>query len=136
MNREITGHCLCGQVRYRALRAPERVGHCHCDMCRRASGAVAFTLAVFERDDVQWEGNLKRYRSSATVSRGFCAECGSPLTYEPATRPTKVLISVGSMDDPDQVPAEFNIFTREKISWLQLDEHLERFPGWKEEQAP
>ena len=131
-NREITGHCLCGQVRYRARRAPERVGHCHCDMCRRASGAIAFTLAVFERYDVQWEGNLKHYRSSDAASRGFCAECGSPMTYEPHGRPGKILISVGSLDEPDRVPAEFSIFTSEQIPWLKLDQHLAQFHGWYE----
>ena len=133
MSDDITGRCLCGQVRYRARAAPERVGHCHCYMCRRASGAVAFTLAVFERDTVEWEGTVKQYRSSATVSRGFCPECGSPLTYEPTNRPTKVLISIGTMDAPNEMPAEFNIFTRERIEWLRLDEHLEQFPGWKDD---
>ena len=133
MNTYVTGQCLCGQVRYRAARAPERAGHCHCDMCRRASGAVAFTLAVFERDDIEWHGTVKHYQSSATAKRGFCAECGSALTYEPTKRPSKVMISIGTMDNPEQVPAEFNIFTRERISWLRLDEHLEDFSGSMDE---
>lgn len=126
----ITGRCLCGQVCYQTNGPPERVGHCHCDMCRRASGAVAFTLAVFDRDQVQWQGQLKHYQSSKTASRGFCAQCGTPLTYEPINRPTKVLISLGSMDEPDKTPAEFSLFTREKIKWLHLDEDLIQYPGW------
>ena len=130
MDDVLTGRCLCGQTRYRATKAPERVGHCHCDMCRRASGAVALTLAVFERDAVEWEGSLKHYRSSQTASRGFCSRCGSPLTYEPDNRPTKILISVGSMDKPERTPAEFSIFTNEKIAWLRLDEHLDQHPQW------
>ena len=99
-------------------------------MCRRASGAIAFTLAVFKRDQVHWQGQLTHYRSSDTASRGFCAKCGTPLTYEPTKRATEVLISVGSMDNPDMAPAGFSIFAREKISWVKLDEHLVQYPAW------
>ena len=49
----ITGACLCGAVRFEASVPPRRVTHCHCGMCRRASGAAVATFATFESDKVR-----------------------------------------------------------------------------------
>ncbi|MCH7570537.1 MAG: GFA family protein, partial [Deltaproteobacteria bacterium] len=69
---EITGGCLCGDVRFYASGPPRRVTHCHCDMCRRAVGAVVATFATFKSSRVDWRGQLARYDSSDRAWRGFC----------------------------------------------------------------
>ena len=71
MSTGIAGSCLCGRVRFEASRPPRRVTHCHCDMCRRATGAVAGTFAAFESDAVRWIGEPARYDSSERAWRGF-----------------------------------------------------------------
>ena len=38
------------------------------------------------------------------ASRGFCACCGTPLTYEGHTTPDKIDVTICSLDDPNAAP--------------------------------
>jgi hypothetical protein len=49
------GGCLCGAVRFEARGEPTGSSHCHCEMCRRASGAPVVTFIGFAKDDVTWK---------------------------------------------------------------------------------
>ena len=42
------GRCLCGEVRFEARGAPERVVACHCSMCRMHTGALELYSGCFE----------------------------------------------------------------------------------------
>ena len=44
---DVTGGCLCGQVRLTARGAPDRVAVCHCLDCRKHHGAVFYAAAIF-----------------------------------------------------------------------------------------
>lgn len=46
----LEGGCLCGAVRYRVTGKPYHVTHCHCSMCRRASGAPLVTWFSVKSD--------------------------------------------------------------------------------------
>ena len=86
-----TGGCQCGAVRFRAGRLG-RASHCHCRMCQKAFGAVGGTLVTV--GDLAWtRGIPKRFRSSNRVQRGFCADCGTPLTFEVDDGATDVAIA-------------------------------------------
>ncbi len=77
---EWTGGCLCGAVRYRTEAEPLWIAHCHCAMCRKATGAAFGTYAGFPAGSVEWtEGEPTLYRSSSEVERGFCSKCGGTL---------------------------------------------------------
>ncbi|HEX6636422.1 MAG TPA: hypothetical protein VF033_02095 [Steroidobacteraceae bacterium] len=39
MSAGLEGGCACGAVRYRLASAPFDAGYCHCEVCRRSSGA-------------------------------------------------------------------------------------------------
>ncbi|MGJ3629366.1 GFA family protein [Sphingomonas sp. MMS24-JH45] len=51
-------------------------------MCQRASGNVWLALKEVKVADVRWDGEPARYRSSPIARRGFCATCGTSLTWE------------------------------------------------------
>lgn len=120
----ITGGCLCGNVRFRTLRPPRRVTHCHCAMCRKALGAVVATFATFESDSVEWQGPLGRYDSSERAWRGFCARCGSSLCFGYVPRPERIYVALGAFDAPDDYPAEFHDHLDAKLRWLVIDPDL------------
>ena len=121
---EITGGCLCGDVRFYASGPPRRVTHCHCDMCRRAVSAVVATFATFESSRVDWRGQLARYDSSDRAWRGFCARCGSSLCFGYKPRPERIYVTLGAFDDPNAYPAGFHDHLDQKLSWLTIDDHL------------
>ena len=99
MARAMTGGCQCGRVRYRASIADDDAYLCHCRMCQRATGGVSIAFKNVQLADLTWEREPDRFRSSPFAQRGFCQECGTPLTYE-RDRAERLDLTVGSFDDP------------------------------------
>ena len=125
------GGCLCGAIRYRIEGRPKHVGHCHCRSCRRASGAVALTWAYVARDRFHLiQGTPTIYRSSENAERQFCRICGSALFYASFKEPDMIDIALGTLDDPNALPADHHNFIGEKIAWLHLDEELPAHEGF------
>lgn len=100
----LTGGCQCGAVRYGLKSQPAEASICHCRMCQKAFGSYFAPLAQVPRADLVWtRGAPAIFRSSTIVTRGFCAACGTPLTYDYEDGPT-ISVSLGSLDDPAAVP--------------------------------
>ena len=99
-----TGGCQCGAVRYELAKPPRRASICHCRMCQKATGSYFEPLANVELKDFEvTRGELALYRSSPVAERGFCAKCGSPLTFR-YTELDDISVTIPSLDDPDAVP--------------------------------
>jgi hypothetical protein len=96
-----TGGCQCGAVRFRVEGALTNASICHCRMCQKAFGAFYAPLATAPEGGLSWtRGEPKRFRSSNHVLRGFCAECGTPLTFE---APDGIALAIGAFDNPEEV---------------------------------
>jgi hypothetical protein len=96
-----TGGCQCGAVRY-AVSGPFMNPHiCHCRMCQKAFGNYFAALVAVQRTDLGWtRGKPGLFRSSAVVERGFCRDCGTPLSYA-HDGSERMLLSIGSLDHPE-----------------------------------
>ena len=94
------GGCQCGAVRYQLTAVPTGSSICHCRMCQKAGGApfMAFT-GVKSANLVFTRGAAAKYSSSDIAERGFCAACGTPLTYQMKGR-NRISVTIGSLDDP------------------------------------
>ena len=95
----LTGGCQCGAIRFRC-EALGRASICHCRMCQKAFGGHYGPL-VTAIGLVWTRGEPKRFRSSNKIRRGFCPDCGTPLTYE---APDGVALAAGAFDDPGALP--------------------------------
>ena len=123
-----TGGCLCGAIRYRVTGPPRATSLCHCNSCRRATGGPSLAWAIFDEDKVEIvEGRLAIYRSSPGVERGFCAHCGTSLTYARANRPGLFDITTASLDDPEAFPPKVEIWTEERLAWEAANPGLPQF---------
>ncbi|MEO7687869.1 MAG: GFA family protein [Sphingomonas sp.] len=97
--REMEGGCQCGRVRYTVTITDDDAYLCHCRMCQHATGGVSIAFKNVKKADVRWTREPDRYRSSPIANRGFCAACGTPLTFEfPDSK--NMDLTVGSFDDP------------------------------------
>lgn len=97
-----SGGCQCGAVRFRVSGALGRASICHCRMCQKAFGGFYAPLVAIDRAQLQWtRGEPARFRSSNHVTRGFCASCGTPLTYEEPG--DKLAIAIGAFDQPETI---------------------------------
>lgn len=123
------GGCLCGAVRYRAEGDPVRVNHCHCRMCRKASGAPVVTWATFPAARVTFTKGAPTYRrSSLSAVRGFCRDCGAALTWQSDNGLEFIDLTAGTLDRAELVSPQEHLWTESAITWLHLSDELPRYP--------
>lgn len=114
----LTGGCQCGAVRYRVRATPQNPHVCHCRMCQKAFGGPFAPLAsVMAADLVFTRGAPAIFRSSEVVERGFCRDCGTPLTFRYADM-GHIAFSLGSLDDPSAVVPESAYGTESRLPWV------------------
>ena len=123
----LEGGCLCGALRYRVEPGPADSAYCHCVMCRRASSSPALPWFSVERARFSYSrGTPRRYRSSATATREFCGDCGTPIRFDPDGE-AKVDVTNASLDEPDAVPPRYHIWRMSRIAWFETQDALPRF---------
>ncbi|MBI2719328.1 MAG: GFA family protein [Rhizobiales bacterium] len=126
----ITGGCQCGAVRYAIHGALENPHICHCRMCQKAFGNYFAALVGAKKAELQWaRGKPEFFRSSEIVERGFCRDCGTPLSFA-YDHSERIAVSIGSLDEPSAVtPAhQFGIESRLPVFAL-----LHELPGTRTE---
>jgi hypothetical protein len=101
MSEQIEGGCLCDAVRFVATGQPKSVAGCHCQSCRKHSGAPVSVFVAFDRTAYTvTKGEITKFNSSPGRWRGFCAKCGSTLTYEGEPLPTETHFYFGVLIRP------------------------------------
>jgi hypothetical protein len=113
----LTGGCQCGAVRYRIDATPGG-NICHCRMCQKASGGPFMAFGGVPTETfVVTRGALKIFQSSDIAERGFCAVCGTPLTYR-VFGGQFVGVTLGSLDDPNAVVPKEQFGAESRVSWI------------------
>ena len=129
------GGCLCGSVRYRGVADDAKaIGHCHCGMCRKSTGATLVSwIRMPAKDFAFTKGRPKRFASSHIAERTFCGTCGCQFNFQyigdSADESKNLWITLGSTDRPEDFDAAHQIFTDDRLPWLHLDGGLKRWPG-------
>ena len=121
------GGCLCGAVRYVTTGPPLNVRVCHCHTCRKITGSAFFARAMFRREAVTVTGETAAYASSEDLLRRFCPVCGSVLF---ADRGDLLSVTLGTLDDPDALPPQAQVFVSRQVAWLPLDPELPCYDEW------
>lgn len=140
---KITGGCQCGVVRYR-IKNLGRASICHCRMCQKAFGG--FFAPLVSANGLEWtKGERSIYHSSNRNWRGFCKDCGTPLTYE---FEGGIEVSIGSLDNPDLAPPTVQVnvgskrhfiddlFDQPEVSPMQAEQDEEYNATVKSNQHP
>jgi len=114
----ITGGCQCGAVRYALHAALSNPHICHCRMCQKAFGSFFAPLAGVPIDRFEvTRGTLAVFRSSDPTERGFCRDCGTPLTFRHVEAP-RISVSIGSLDEPEKVPPTHQYGIEGRLAWF------------------
>ncbi|MBV8564911.1 MAG: GFA family protein [Methylobacteriaceae bacterium] len=127
MPRELHGRCFCSAIRVTAKAEPFQVSWCHCRDCRRQTGAPAVVWAGFATADIEWQGSPKRRQSSPGITRAFCDQCGTPLSYEDARLVGETYIHAGIFDEADRIVPDRHAYVTSKLFWLHLEDGLAKF---------
>ena len=131
------GGCACGAVRYRLSGELRRTTHCHCVDCRRSGGAAFVTWSEVERDSLAWlSGTPRSWNSRPGATRTYCGDCGSPLTFEDETDPAAIDVTVATLDDPDSVTPDDEVWTDRALTWSALLDSVPRYGRGRRDAEP
>ena len=121
----VEGGCLCGGIRYAAHGAPTVSMICHCNSCCRAAGSPVVAWLTFPRSQFSFaRGVPSEFQSTASVTRTFCATCGTSLTYVHAERPTEIDVTTSSLDHPEAFPPTYHAWVSDDAGWLRFGDGL------------
>ena len=127
------GGCWCGAVRFRVTARPVFRAQCHCRACQYHTGGAPNHFVVIPPEGFRWEGEapaaFRRGEAGRSVTRRFCAACGTHLTSE---RPDldAVVLKVGTLDDPSHYPGPAAaIFCAEMAPFHTVPEGVPAFDG-------
>jgi hypothetical protein len=127
-----SGGCLCGQVHYEIEADPVVGLQCQCVDCRKRSGGGHASFVIFPEAMVKLEGPVKSHDKKADsgnmVTRGFCAECGSPVFNRSSGAPGMIGIMVGSLDNPAQFSPQLVAYASRALPWDLIDPAVQKFP--------
>jgi len=128
MNAVFTGRCLCGAVTYECGPPVLPPCFCHCESCRRATGAHVVAWATVSRSTFQIiTGSLRSHASSPPVLRQFCERCGTPITYSNTQWPDTIDITITTLDQPDSMRPAEHIWMEDALSWDRPNDGLSQF---------
>jgi len=137
-----TGHCLCGGVMYSVLGDPVIVAHCHCDDCQRLTGAGHSTGAMYAAEQLTLHGSTAEFKliseAGNEVTRVFCPSCGSPVLGRNSGMVGFVTLTLGTMDDSNDLEPGVVVFSRNRKSWDLMDQAIPSFegqPAWSPDDA-
>ncbi|WP_411036660.1 GFA family protein [Shinella sp. BYT-45] len=127
---DLTGRCLCRSLTFSVSGDIVSTGHCHCESCRRATSSPVTTFFCVAGKDVAFRGDtLRHYASSPGVRRGFCGNCGSPMSYETDKRPGIIDLYVATLDDAAGIEITQHGYWNERVSWLHCEDDLPKREG-------
>jgi hypothetical protein len=120
----ITGQCLCGACAYRPLGPLAPGGICHCKDCRRVTGSAFGVSFRADRRALTRYGVTgtfaKRADSGTCLTRHFCTQCGSPMYTESEADPEAVFIKAGTLDNPDALVIDRQMWRASKVPWADV----------------
>ena len=123
----LTGRCYCGRTTFSTTQEPQTVAYCHCDDCRRATGGPVAAFAALDEKAVTFLPDEGRKVSvNPSVTRTFCADCGSSLTGRYDYLPGQVYISLGVIDQANDLAPKIHSHESERLTWLHINDNLER----------
>lgn len=122
----IRGGCHCQAIRYViAQETLHDVANCHCSICRRTTGGTFVTWATVPLASFRWENGVPTvYRPTPQSERYLCSSCGAQLAIYTQFAPTTLDVTVATLDQPERLAPNRNIWVGSKLAWVVLEPEL------------
>ena len=72
-------------------------------------------------------GRPNEFTPRPGVTRTYCADCGTPLTYRNSDHPGSIDVTAGSLDDPSSLVPDDHVWFDRKLPWIPTDDGLPRY---------
>ncbi|GFE84712.1 aldehyde-activating protein [Steroidobacter agaridevorans] len=135
MSEKHVGSCLCGQVRFEIEGDFDSFFLCHCEYCRKDTGAAHAANLFASTARLQWLSGRDQVREfnlpSTRHARSFCSVCGAAVPCEQAGG-ALLVVPAGSLDSEVRIRPNAHIFVASRASWddgLQALPSFDKFPS-------
>jgi hypothetical protein len=128
----LAGGCSCGAVRFTVDRYIYSQ-LCHCDACKKRTGAAYGISVVIENEDLQeFRGDVRTFTRTAEsgnpVEYDFCPKCATTLRWRVAVLRNRQVLAGGAFDDPRAFTIAGEMYTAEALPWARIGCEVTR-PG-------
>jgi hypothetical protein len=133
MTNEISGSCLCNQVKFTVNGPFKLFALCHCSRCRKSTGSAHTSNIFTQADRINWISGdtlVKRYElpDAKRFTKAFCSQCGCPVPC--ISRDGKrLLIPAGCLDDDPAIRPHVRIYCADKAPWYEQIDLIASFDG-------
>ena len=130
----LTGHCLCGGVRFEITEPLSSSRYCHCTRCQRRTGTSSSAGAAMVPGSFRilaGEELVKTYwPPDQGFGKAFCTECGSHLFSQSPDDPDRKHVRLGVIDGDPGIRPSARQFVANAAVWEEIpDDGLDRFEG-------
>ena len=131
------GSCLCGEVAFEIQGDLSDISVCHCSICRKASGSAFAAYGAAPVQKFNWKrgrNSLRNIQISELLSKQFCRLCGSVLVTLHQSEPDIYHVSLGNLDDSNQIEIEYHQFAGSKACWYSINDSKPQYEQWPDEE--
>jgi hypothetical protein len=122
----LRGGCPCDAVRFE-ITAVFDAGYCHCNRCRKRTGAPVFAFIHVPRAAFDLlSGELVAEPWERLGQGMICASCRGCVYFDMGDRDL-LSIAIGRLDEPTRVRPTFHQCVSSKLPWLEINDGLPRF---------
>jgi len=125
---ELSGTCLCGQVKVKATPRSEEVGSCHCSWCRKWSAGPFMALDCGDKVEIEAGDSLGVFKSSEWAERAFCKNCGTLITWR-LQEGGEYHLSAQLFEETAEYPLGLQVFIDEKPGNYSFAEKTKTMTG-------
>jgi hypothetical protein len=132
-----TGACFCGALAAEMRGDPFWICYDHDDDCRRAIGCpLALWVGYHPSEFRLTRGVLKSFSKTKGVTRTFCPECGTSVSYFDEGLREELYLTIGFLDNPERFLPRAHAYWRTRLPWVDFGDDLPRVEGYSRRRDP
>ena len=136
MSRIEHGWCFCEAIKAEMIGEPFWICFDHDDDCRRAIGSPLTVWIGYRPAQVRFvRGHPKTFSKTKGVTRSFCGDCGTSVSYSDQGLPDELYVSIGFMGTPERFPPQAQAYWEMRLPFVEMSDGLPRIDGYSRQRT-
>ena len=80
-------------------------------------------------------GHPKTFSKTKGVTRSFCGDCGTSVSYSDQGLPDELYVSIGFMGTPERFPPQAQAYWEMRLPFVEMSDGLPRIDGYSRQRT-